>query len=126
MKWSKRSVMELGAILGMVAVVCTLAVLQYRWTGEISRSEQQRLKANLTISVRGFEQEFSYDFERLCEAFEIDPELSQERLENLVRHQQSDWERNASRPGLVARGCISKVEGGHASFEAFARRGDGI
>ena len=64
MKWSKRSVMELGAILGMVAVVCTLAVLQYRWTGEISRSEQQRLKANLGTSVRGFEQEFSYDFER--------------------------------------------------------------
>jgi len=116
--------MELGAILGMVAVVCTLAVLQYRWTGEISRSEQQRLKANLTTSVRGFEQEFSYDFERLCEAFEIDPELSQERLENLVLHQQSDWERTASRPALLARVDIWKLEEGHASFESFETRGE--
>ena len=124
MKWSKRSGMELGAIVGMVAVVCTLAVLQYRWTGEISRSEQQRLKANLTTSVRGFEQEFSYDFERLCEAFEIDPEVPSSSLENRILRQQSDWQRNASRPALLAGVDIWKVEEGHASFESFGTRGE--
>ena len=115
--------MELAAILGMVAVVCTLAVLQYRWTGEISRSEQQRLKANLTTGVRGFEQEFSYDFERLCETFEIDPEVSPASLENRVLRQQSDWERNASRPALIAGVDIWKLEEGHASFETFEAKG---
>ncbi len=124
MKWSKRSGMELGAIVGMVAVVCTLAVLQYRWTGEISRSEQQRLKANLTTSVRGFEQEFSYDFERLCEAFEIDPEVPSSSLENRILRQQSDWQRNASRPALLAGVDIWKLEEGHASFESFGTRGE--
>jgi signal transduction histidine kinase len=119
MKWSKRAAMELAAILGMVAVVCTLAVLQYRWTGEISHSEQQRLKANLTTSVRGFDQEFSYDFERLCEAFEIDPEVSQANLESRLVRQQSDWERIASRPALVAGIDIWKLEEGHGSFESF-------
>jgi signal transduction histidine kinase len=123
MKWSKRSAMELGAILGMVAVVCTLAVLQYRWTGEISRSEQQRLKGNLTTSVRGFEQEFSYDIERLCEAFEIDPEVAPASLGNLVVRQQSAWERVASRPALLARVDIWKLEEGHASFESFEASG---
>jgi signal transduction histidine kinase len=124
MKWSKRSAVELAAIVGMVAVVCTLAVLQYRWTGEISRSEQQRLKANLTTSVRGFEQEFSYDFERLCEAFEVDPEVPPSSLETRIFRQQSDWERNASRPALLARVDIWKLEEGHASFESFDTRGD--
>jgi len=119
MKWSKRAAIELAAILGMVAVVCTLAVLQYRWTGEISHSEQQRLKANLTTSVRGFDQEFSYDFERLCEAFEIDPEVSQANLESRLVRQQSDWERIASRPALVAGIDIWKLEEGHARFESF-------
>lgn len=118
MKWSKRSAIELAAIFGMVAVVCTLAVLQYRWTGEISRSEQQRLKANVTTSVRGFDQEFSYDFERLCEAFEIDPEAPQEDLENRIQRQQSGWERAASRPALLARVDIWRLEEGHASFES--------
>jgi signal transduction histidine kinase len=115
--------MELGAILGMVAVVCTLAVLQYRWTGEISRSEQERLKANLTTSVRGFEQEFSYDFERLCEAFEIGPEASPENLESQIVRQQSDWERMATRPALLARVDIWKLEEGHASFASFEPNG---
>lgn len=118
MKWSKRSAIELTAIFGMVAVVCTLAALQYRWTGEISRSEQQRLKANVTTSVRGFDQEFSYDFERLCEAFEIDPEAPQEDLENRIQRQQSGWERVASRPALLAGVDIWRLEEGHASFES--------
>lgn len=124
MKLSKRSAMELAAILGMVGVVCTLAVLQYRWTGEISRSEQQRLKANLTTGVRGFDQEFSYDFERLCETFEIDPEVSPASLESRILRQQSDWERTASRPALIARVDIWKLEEGHASFESFEARGE--
>jgi len=115
--------MELAAILGMVAVVCTLAVLQYRWTGEISRSEQQRLKANVTTSVRGFDQEFSYDFERLCEAFEIGPEVPQANLESRIVREQSDWERIASRPALLAGIDIWKLEEGHASFESFEANG---
>jgi signal transduction histidine kinase len=119
MKWSKRAAMELAAILGMVAVVCTLAVLQYRWTGEISHSEQQRLKANLTTSVRGFDQEFSYDFERLCEAFEIDPEVPQANLESRIVRQQGDWQRTASRPALLGAIDIWKLEEGHGSFESF-------
>jgi signal transduction histidine kinase len=123
MKWSKRAAMELAAILGMVAVVCTLAVLQYRWTGEISRSEQQRLKANLTTSVRGFDQEFSYDFERLCEAFETGPEVPQANLESRIVRQQSDWERIASRPALLAAIDVWKLEEGHGSFESFEANG---
>ena len=119
MKWSKRAATELAAILGMVAVVCTLAVLQYRWTGEISHSEQQRLKANLTTSIRGFDQEFSYDFERLCEAFEIDPEVSGASLETRIIRQQNDWKRAASRPALLAGVDVWKLEEGHGSFESF-------
>ena len=123
MKWSKRAAIELAAILGMVAVVCTLAVLQYRWTGEISRSEQQRLKANVTTSVRGFDQEFSYDFERLCEAFEIGPEVPLANLESRIVRQQSDWERVASRPALLAGIDIWKLEEGHAGFKSFEDSG---
>lgn len=119
MKWSKRSAIELAAILGMVAVVCTLAALQYRWTGEISRSEEQRLKANLTTSVRGFEQEFSYDFERLCEAFEINPEVPPSNLPNVLLREQSDWQRVALRPALLAGVDIWQLNEGHSSFESF-------
>ena len=91
MKWTKRSALEVAAALVMTAAVITLAILQYRWTGQISRVEQQRLKAALASSVRTFDEEFSYQFQRLTEAFEIDPvtekmltrlRLSRPRLRN--------------------------------------------
>ena len=74
MKWTKKSVVQATVILAMMAVVSVLGVLQYRWTGEISATEQTRLKAELGTGVKNFSQEFSYDFERLCESFEVDPE----------------------------------------------------
>ena len=74
MMWRKRFGVELIAVLVMIAVVSVLAVYQYRWTGEISRTEQTRLRNSLATSVRNFDQEFSYDFQQLCESFELDPE----------------------------------------------------
>jgi signal transduction histidine kinase len=126
MKWSKRSVMELAAIIGMVAVVCTLAVLQYRWTGEISRSQQQRLRANLGTSIRGFEQEFSYDFERLCEAFEIDPAIRTSSLATRILGQQSEWRRTASRPALLTGIDIWQLQEGRSTFESLKPDGERV
>jgi signal transduction histidine kinase len=123
MKWSKRSVMELAAILGMVSVVCTLAVLQYRWTAQIGRSEQQRLKGTLTTDVRGFAQEFSYDFERLCETHEVDPQGQADNLEARVIRQHEEWMRIASRPDLLAGLMIWKTGAPHPTLEALEPNG---
>ena len=126
MKWSKRSVIELAAIIGMVAVVCTLAVLQYRWTGEISRSQRQRLRANLGTSIRGFEQEFSYDFERLCESFEMDPAIPPSSLVTRILGQQSEWRRAALRPALLTEIGIWQLQEGHSTFESLKPDGERV
>jgi hypothetical protein len=121
MKWTKRSGTELMAILVMVAVVSTLAVFQYRWTGEISRTEQARLKTSLETSVRNFDQEFSYDFQQLCEGFEIDPEGEPPALESRVARQYANWNRTDSHPGLVAGLYIWRTASVSASkFESFS------
>src|ERR1700691_1307896 len=101
MKWTRRSVLELLAILVMTAVVAVLAVLQYRWTAQISASEQYRLKTQLDTSVRDFDGEFSYDFERLCEGFEIAPQPASSTFESAVSRQYLNWSKTTSRPGLV-------------------------
>jgi len=115
--------MELAAILGMVAVVCTLAVLQYRWTAQIGRSEQQRLKGTLSTGVRGFAQEFSYDFERLCETHEIDLESTAENLEARIIRQHDGWANLASRPGLLAGLLVWKMDPPHPTLEALDPNG---
>jgi signal transduction histidine kinase len=102
MKWTSKSAMELGAIAIIMAVVSVLAILQFRWTSEISQTEQQRLKAALGTGVRNFNREFSYDFQQLCESFEIDPEAPASTLEARLLRQYANWQRSTSRPGLLA------------------------
>jgi signal transduction histidine kinase len=101
MKWTKRSVIELIAILLMAGVVFLLATLQYRWTAEISGTEQDRLESALDTSVRNFDQEFSYDFERLCEGFEIDPDEPVATLETRILRQYTSWTHTTKQPGFL-------------------------
>jgi len=99
---TKRTMLELIAIAAMATAVLVLGMLQYRWTAEISSAEQERLKATLGTSVKNLNQQFAYDFERLGESFEIDPEAPASTIKTRVLRQYSNWTRNNSRPELVA------------------------
>jgi signal transduction histidine kinase len=119
MKWTKKPVFELSALLAMAAIVLVLGVLQFRWATEISRTEQERLTDELATSVRTFDQEFSYDFERLCESFELDFEAGSSTLESRAAHQYSKWASTAPRSGLIAGVHIWKLDEAHyASLES--------
>ena len=125
MKWTKRSALEVAAALVMTAAVITLAILQYRWTGQISRVEQQRLKAALAASVRTFDEEFSYQFQGLTEAFEIDPEAPSASLEARVSRQYSAWANSNSVPGLLAGILIWKIDAAPSPYlERASENGD--
>src|ERR1700693_5252719 len=114
MNWQKRFGVELIAVIVMIMVVSILAVYQYRWTGEISRTEQARLRNSLATSVRNFDQEFSYDFQQLCESFELDPEAEPPTIEGSVPHQQAGWARKSAHADLVKSLHIWKTVGGIA------------
>lgn len=101
MIWQKRFGVELIAIVAMIVVVSVLAVYQYRWTAEISRTEQGRLRNSLATSVRNLDQEFSYDFQQLCESFELDPQSEPGDIENRIERQLARWSRTSPRPDLV-------------------------
>jgi len=98
----KSTVLQLVVISAIAGAVCVLAVIQYRWTSEISRAEQERLKSVLEASVKSFNQEFAYDFERLNESFEIDPEAPALTINARVLGQYANWVRTTSRPDLLA------------------------
>src|SRR5579859_6928450 len=102
MKWHSRFGAELIAIIAMIVVVLILAVYQYRWTVEISRTEQARLKNSLATSVRNFDQEFSYDFQQLCASLELDPETKPSDLEAHASRQLAGWQRTGAHAPLVA------------------------
>jgi signal transduction histidine kinase len=122
MNWKKRSVLELAATLLMAATVLILAILQYRWTSDVNRAGQDQIKAALQKGVRDFDQQFSYDFERLCESFEIDPAESASTLETRVAQSYENWLRTTSNPEMVAGLQIWRIDSaGGAYLEVFDR-----
>lgn len=107
-----------------MAVVSVLAILQFRWTGQISQTEQQRLKSTLATSVRNFTEEFAYDFQQLCASFELDPEPPASTLEARLLKQYGGWQRTTSHAGLVAGVEIWRTESARRPhLEALDRSG---
>jgi len=94
--------LQLIVIVAIAVAVCILGVLQYHWTSEISTVEQERLKTVLAKSVRNFDRQFAYDFERLGESFEIDPAEPASTIDARLSQKYLDWSRATSRPELIS------------------------
>ena len=59
-----------GALLGLIAL---LATLQYRWLGQISDAERERMTATLNTRATAFAQDFDRELTRAYLLFQLDP-----------------------------------------------------
>lgn len=59
----------------LLALLTVLATLQYRWLGEVSDAERERLRAGLRARAAEFTTEFNRDVTRTFVAFQIDPRV---------------------------------------------------
>jgi signal transduction histidine kinase len=109
-----RFLAELLAIAVMTAIVITLGVVQYRWAGQISQTEQQRLQSALETSVRNFSQDFSYDFQQLCESFQLEMAGPAATLDTRLLQRYGSWSRASATPNLVAGVHIWRADSAHA------------
>lgn len=80
----------------MVAALAVLATMQYRWLGELSEAEQQRMRAALSSGTHEVAQEVDREVNRISSNFQnaiADPD-------ELARHAR-EWRSNARDPRLV-------------------------
>jgi signal transduction histidine kinase len=73
------------------------------------------LKNSLATSVRNFDQEFSYDFQQLCESFELNPEASPAAAEAQVAEQRAVWARTSLHAEIVRELYLWKKDGSGAA-----------
>jgi len=67
-----RAVLSIIIVLCLVVILAVLAVLQYRWSGEISQAVRERMESSLRTSTTQFRQEFNRELQQLCQAFQPD------------------------------------------------------
>ena len=70
---TRRSWLSLLVVSALGIILVLLAVLQYRWSGQVSEAERERMQANLNTAVSQFRSEFSFELQRICMAFQFGP-----------------------------------------------------
>ena len=91
-----------SVVLVLVAVLVGLAVLQYRWSREVSDATTARLKANLQTSMLAWRDDLYQELTGALAAMQAAPSgAAGDRLEEVAR-QYENWSRGAQHAGLVS------------------------
>lgn len=87
-------------ILCLSAILIVLAVLQYRWSSEVSDADSARMRARLQSSLLAFRQDLQRELGAVCFPFQSLP--SGAGLDGYAEAYRA-WSRSTPHPGLVAR-----------------------
>jgi signal transduction histidine kinase len=79
-----------------------LAVLQYRWVGEIGRGERQRLQDALNLSARRFAAALDREVVGVFLAFRFEPGDPEVTRDARVLRRLAAWQAKSEHPGLVS------------------------
>src|SRR5262245_35069012 len=85
----------------LVVLLATLATLQYRWLGEVSQAERERMRAGLRTRASDFSQEFDREVTRTYAAFHLDGEKLESDPAAALADAYARWQSTTSTPGLV-------------------------
>jgi signal transduction histidine kinase/type II secretory pathway pseudopilin PulG len=99
---AKRAFLPIALVVVLAAVLALLAVLQYRWSLEISRAERTRIEASLNTSVNLFRQEFYRELTQIPTAFRSEPTAEPDDFWSSYAERYQEWTRTAAHPDLVA------------------------
>lgn len=90
---------EWALVALLVALSAVLTVLQYRWTGEISRAEAARLRTSLTDQAQGLARAFDAELGEACAALKPDrAELISTNLQAAFEARWRAWQAGNPRP----------------------------
>ncbi len=91
-----------AVVIGLGAILVVLAVLQYRWSNQVSEAESERMKASLRIATTQFRQDFSRELQTLSTGLLPDPEVLAAEDWAAYASQSADWLKSSTYPDLVS------------------------
>jgi signal transduction histidine kinase len=118
-KTGQRSVLLWLAGGSLVVLCCVLAVLQYRWTGELSRATQERLRSSLQASLHRLSRDFNSDITAVCQALLPSPQdVDQLGRETAYARRYAQWTASG-RDDLVRRVALAVPENDTVALLSF-------
>jgi signal transduction histidine kinase len=102
MGFTRRLIWPAAAMAGVAAILGVLAVLQYRWTTQISDNEHERMRTQLRTAMGQFRQDFYREMVTASAVFQIDGALLSERDWSRFDARYAEWSHNPGNGELVA------------------------
>jgi signal transduction histidine kinase len=88
-------------VAALALLLGVLAVLQYRWVGEVGRAERRRLQDGLQLSARRFDAALEREFAGVFRAFRFEPDRPDAPRTAGVLRRLAAWEARSEHAGLV-------------------------
>ena len=85
----------------LLVLLATLATLQYRWLGEVSAAERERMRAGLRTRTSDFTKEFDGELTRTYVAFHVDNEQIESDPASALADAYARWRASSAIPDLV-------------------------
>jgi signal transduction histidine kinase len=106
----------------LVVLLCVLAWLQYRWLGQVSEAERERMQATLGASAARFTQDFDRELGRVYVGLKMDADVWGARDGDAYAARYEQWRATVAHAQLVR--DIYVVDGGLAGGEPQLTRFD--
>ncbi len=108
----------------MIGVLCVLlpalAFLQYRWIGQVSESERERLEEGLDIATGRFADDIFREFSGIASSFLFPPTSEDLGLEAHLSRSLERWKSTAPYPDIVRSVYVSEFDrGGELTLRQF-------
>jgi signal transduction histidine kinase len=86
---------------GLLGLIALLATLQYRWLGQVSAAERERMQTNLASRANGFAQDFDREITRAYLTFQVDVLPEGENAAARLAALHDRWEASSRYPRLL-------------------------
>jgi hypothetical protein len=106
----------------LVVLLVVLAALQYRWLGQVSAAERERMQGTLSAGAARFAQDFDRELGRVYINLKLDADAWRARDGDAYAARFAQWRASAPHPRLV--GDIYVVDGSDAGGEPQLTRFD--
>jgi signal transduction histidine kinase len=94
----QRTFSSVIVVVSLAVILVALAVLQYRWSGEVSEAEHERMHTSLLASTNQFRLHFNSEFRQLGILFQPDMAvLRQKDWKSLAENYEALWNRSGRR-----------------------------
>ncbi|MGH9342638.1 MAG: sensor histidine kinase [Terriglobia bacterium] len=103
MKFSSRKpALSVGLVCALAGILVALAVLQVRWTGQVSQADAERMQTNLHTAVMRFRRDFRLQLLRICWAFQSPEDGFTQKTLKFYADRYDDWMGASARPDMIA------------------------